>query len=137
MSIASNGYGKVQIQGVTYLAHRVSAWAFGILDDISNGNLVIRHQKEICRSKACVNPEHLQVGDSMDNFLDTILYNEGNAAAQNFGKQVCANGHPFDEENTLVSVRRGGHLRRSCKACARDRMRVRRGTKEENFLRKD
>jgi hypothetical protein len=115
-----NGYGQIRILGKPYLVHRVSLWAFGKLDDINDGSIHGRHRMDICSSKACVNPDHLEIGSQYDNFVDAINYKEGVITADNFTKVVCDNGHPFTDENTAYYKGKSG-LRRQCKACARER----------------
>jgi hypothetical protein len=55
----------------------------------------------------------------------------------NSRKTQCAQGHPYDEENTIWSTKKDGRKRRNCKACAKthqDRFRiVRYGITEEQY----
>ena len=55
------GHGKVSIDGKTMLAHRVS-WL--LAGNTIPDELIVRHK---CRSKNCVNPEHLEIGTFADN----------------------------------------------------------------------
>ena len=60
-----NGYGLIGIEGKIWLAHRFSYF-------LANGELpayplVVRHK---CRSKNCVNPDHLEPGTKSENQLD-------------------------------------------------------------------
>lgn len=67
-----NGYGRVNLDGKVYLAHRISCLLNGKLDNPLNlvrgacGN-VVRHT---CDVRNCVNPEHLIVGTQKENMLD-------------------------------------------------------------------
>jgi HNH endonuclease len=70
----------------------------------------------LCRNKACVNPDHLEHVTGREN----ILRGEG-LAAKNAVKISCKNGHPFDEKNTRHSLD-NGKARRTCRACARARV---------------
>ena len=109
----SGEYGTLAIDGKSYGAHRLSLWAFEKLEDIDDTVLVSRHQ---CGNKLCVNPNHLEVGDQYDNFMDSVRLGEMNPAAVNFRKKMCAKGHVFDGENTIFVLSDTG-LRRECKAC--------------------
>jgi hypothetical protein len=58
------GYGKKQFHGKTLLAHRwVYEQLFGPIPD----GMVINHK---CRTRACVNPQHLEITDQAGNCRD-------------------------------------------------------------------
>jgi hypothetical protein len=65
----------------------------------------------ICRIPLCVNPAHLRVLTSVDNFLlapkNTILHND-----------LCQRGHEMTPENTYVRKDTG---QRVCRECTRQR----------------
>lgn len=64
---STNGYGVGSIRGKSTGAHRVS-W------ELHNGPIpkgkFIRHR---CDTKACVRPDHLQLGDPVDNVADRVV----------------------------------------------------------------
>ena len=62
----SHGYGQIKVSGQMQHAHRVSWILSG--NTIPEGH-VIRHK---CRSKNCVNPEHLETGTHAENMADMI-----------------------------------------------------------------
>ncbi len=69
--------------------------------------LVLDHYA--CDTPQCVNPDHLRPTTNVANVMRGRSF-----AAENARKDQCANGHPFDDDNTY---RRAG--RRTCRACNR------------------
>ena len=68
-TIQHQGYGRIQVDGKDFLAHRLSYSVF--VGPIANGNVI--HHK--CGNKGCVRPDHLASVTSREN---TIAYhNEG------------------------------------------------------------
>lgn len=99
----SYGYAEMKLDGRYQMAHRVAYQQ--IVGPIPEG-LQLDH---LCRVRHCVNPAHLEPVTNREN----SLRGEG-PAARNARKRTCHRGHPFDQDNTLVS---GGSRR--CRACAR------------------
>jgi len=64
----------------------------------------------ICRTRGCVNPEHLRLVTPRENVLLGI-----GPAAEHASKVACVNGHPFTIENTYVWK---GKFRK-CRECRR------------------
>lgn len=101
------GYGCIgegRTGGRTLLAHRVSYELH--VGPIPDG-LSLDH---LCRTRNCVNPEHLEAVTMQENTLrgDTL-------PAANAAKTHCARGHEFTPENTY-RTRRGS---RACRECQR------------------
>lgn len=105
----SNGYGLFSLGGRLCPAHRVSYSA--LVGPISAG-LQLDH---LCRTPACVNPEHLEPVTPRVNTLRGRTLPAANAA-----KTSCPQGHAYDAENTYMT----SAGTRQCKECTRTRSRL-------------
>ena len=65
----------------------------------------------LCRTRACVNPEHLEAVDHRTNILRGETF-----AARQAAQTHCVNGHDFTEKNTYR-----WKTKRYCLQCQRDR----------------
>lgn len=98
------------INRVTHCTHKVAyEYAYGPVPD----GMVLDH---ICRTRACVNPDHLDVVTRGEN----VLRGYGPPAV-NARKHSCVRGHAFSEENTYIN---GG--KRNCRSCTAERARAKR-----------
>ncbi|RIK36052.1 MAG: HNH endonuclease [Chloroflexi bacterium] len=109
-SISPEGYGRLSINNYPVYAHRWSYEHF--VGPIPEG-LVLDH---LCRVRNCVNPYHLEIVTTRENCL-----RGESIAAQMAHKTHCANGHPWNGNNT--HYRPDGS--RYCRACGRERERRR------------
>lgn len=115
------GYAQVRYKESTYNASRLSAHIYHNLD-LDDKSKEACH-KDICRSKACWNPEHICVGSHYDNMQDAIK--AGNHfSLENKNKTHCDNGHEFTSKNTYI--RPNGN--RTCKECNKLAQRARRAS---------
>lgn len=105
-ALGRGGYGQFAPTATTHaLAHRYSYELH--VGPIPAGH-VICHR---CDNPGCVRPDHLFLGTQLDNVRD--MFSKGRNVS-GYGKRThCKNGHPFDEENTLIQP--GGWRR--CRAC--------------------
>jgi len=106
-----HGYGQLSLQRKPIKAHR---FAYTLLRGAIPQGLTIDH---LCRNRACVNPEHMEVVTQKVNTLRGI-----GASAKHARATYCLRGHAFVLSNTY-RTREGW---RCCRLCNRDRNRHRR-----------
>lgn len=96
------GYGRISIDNKVYLTHRVSAYLFhGLqLDSVIQVN-----HKPICEHKSCWNPDHIYLGNQIDNMKDE---------RGKLKQEVCIYGHPLDGR---IYLRKQNKSRRYCRTC--------------------
>jgi len=116
-----DGYGAFSYTGENGRVIRLGAhrWILGHLRGTHLGP-----GEEACHScdnPPCCNPAHLRVGSHQDNMTDMAERNRQPKARVTH----CPQGHPYDEENTLI--RRDG--RRKCRECGRQAARDRQAAK--------
>lgn len=99
----SGGYGSFgEAPGKPTRAHRFS---YELLVGPIPDGLVIDH---LCRNRGCVNPTHLEPVTNEENLRRSPIRGKKPL------KTHCAQGHPFDEENTYYSAKQ-----RVCRTCSR------------------
>lgn len=103
----SQSYGHIQFKmwGKAAMAHRISYELF--VEEIPDG-MVLDH---LCRTPACVNPEHLEPVTRGENTK------RGRGVTEQLAKTHCPKGHEYSPENTQV-VRN----HRVCRACKREKI---------------
>lgn len=114
------GYGRIARGRLAYPAHRLAYFsANGQIDRL----LDIDH---LCRNKACVNPEHLELVTRSINSKRMI-------AAQN--RTHCPRGHALEGDNLIKSLLHQGRACHSCDVAGRAaRHRKLTGAEREKFI---
>lgn len=88
----NKGYGVFNHRRSAYQAHRFAYTMFiGPVDPL----MTVDH---LCRNRACVNPDHLEVVTNLVNIR------RGNAGINGYSKTHCKRGHEFNDENTKINV---------------------------------
>ena len=98
------GYGRMRFQGRHVKAHRLSL-ELHLGYQIPSDQMVLHS----CDQPSCVNPEHLRLGDHLDNMRDR--QERGRWARA--GSDTCARGHRWDQ---YAVPSKGG---RKCGECER------------------
>jgi hypothetical protein len=119
-AVSIGGYGRFMLNGRAIYAHRVSyAWL--------GGELPSGHELDhVCGIRRCVRPDHLEPVTHRENLLRGDTF-----ASRNAMRTHCHAGHEYTPENTRHS--RWG---RRCRACARERQRVRRASKRAAYVKR-
>lgn len=95
------GYGRCNVRGTVYLAHRLS---YFICFRYDPGSLCVLHH---CDNPACVNPKHLFIGSKADNNED--MRSKGRAADQ-IGTHARISGDKHGRKTKPESFPRGENI---------------------------
>ncbi len=122
----AHGYGRVTIEGKSYLATRV-AWA---LEYGEWPNEFVLHR---CDNPPCVRLAHLFAGDQKTNMQDAAAKGRIRGVFQ--VKKVCKYGHALQGDNVgFINSRTRGKQLRYCKVCSARRNAERKEYKHQWYL---
>lgn len=116
--ISDRGYGYVQIGRSSRRAHRV---AYEVLVGEIPEGLTLDH---LCRVRNCINPTHLEPVTAAENSRRSIP-NPNRGHGSHRQREYCYQGHPWDENNTIL---RPDGARR-CRSCQQASKRRRKATR--------
>lgn len=100
------GYGRFHLGGRLLMAHRI---AYELTVGPIPEGMQLDH---LCRTRACVRPDHLEPVTQRVNILRGVA-----PSAQNAQRAECVNGHAFTPANTYTTP----NGRRQCRVCIRAR----------------
>lgn len=101
-----NGYGRFSWNGVDIPAHRAALLLEGVAIPKS---ATVDH---LCRNRACVNINHLQLVANRENVLRGI-----GTSAMNARKTHCKRGHELTGTNLIEKRSKHGWMMRNCREC--------------------
>jgi hypothetical protein len=114
-SIRGNGYGAffTNLIGEGRKCHGAHRFSWTLVNGPIPEGMWVLHK---CDNRICVNPDHLFIGDRVDNMNDCA--SKGRVCTVGKSRIThCKNGHEFSAENTRTD--KNGH--RVCKQCSIDR----------------
>ena len=74
----------------------------------------------LCKTRACINPDHLQLHSMADAALQGSISVARNLGGNGTLRRFCVNGHEYTTENSGLTVSKG-YTMRVCKTCDRER----------------
>lgn len=121
------GYGKFNAGNGETLAHRAAYVEW--IGEIPDGTEI----DHLCRSRSCINPEHLEAVPHLVNVSRGVRKPEMHPNAL---KTHCKRGHPLNGDN-LIQRTIGGRKVRQCRSCVNARKREEERSNRAASLKKD
>lgn len=103
-----DGYGAWRSRAFRHLGDRVHRVSYSLLVGEIPSGLVIDH---LCRTRNCVNPEHLEPVTTRENTDRGVNY-----IAENRAKTHCPKGHEYAGDNLVIKRTKQGEAR-ICRTC--------------------
>lgn len=106
--LSPDGYARLYVRGKDRYVHRL------LYEEIHGPMLLGRQTDHLCRTRCCVNPDHVEPVTQKENIL------RGTSPPAVQARQThCKRGHPFTPENTYQ-----GRRHRNCRICRNQRRRA-------------
>lgn len=102
-TLNTSDYGQITYRNTNRLVHRIG---FELAGGTVPDGMQIDH---LCRKRNCWNPSHLEAVTNRENAL----------RSERATKTHCVHGHPFTDENTVITIGNQGFPWRSCRICRR------------------
>jgi hypothetical protein len=98
-TIATNGYGVMNIRNRQYKAHRI---AYDLTHEKPLGNLFACHH---CDNRSCVRPDHIFAGTQKDNMADMLNKGRESRDGTHKGRMGSVNGRAALTEYDAYKIR--------------------------------
>jgi HNH endonuclease len=103
------GYGLIHVAGRMRQAHRISY-------ELAKGPIAQGLEMDhLCRTRSCINPDHLEAVTRSVNTLRGI--GPALIRARSAARTACNRGHLYTADNTRIYTDKRGNLHRVCITC--------------------
>lgn len=127
-ALTKGGYGKFYYKELTVLAHRIHMFLIGKLNSLDNPLLVL-HKNFICKSRTCIEEEHLYIGTYKENNNDTTEKGHLRFGVENYNSSKTHCGTCKLPLEGINLIKDGRH--RHCRNCKNKRNRETMARKRE------
>ena len=122
LGLDKNGYSEVWYKDTNYRTHRMIMHLLADFD--LDSELRVLHSNS-CSSKACIEFNHLRIGTSLDNHLDSLAKHGSNTTGRR--KIFCPKGHEYNPKEVSP---RGAQICRPCEKLRNEKDKLKRRMKK-------